>query len=76
MRPRIIRFPPSAVLTDAKPRTFAERLRADMRQLHESLRQLFRPSESQAMKKARVFHIKNPAHWKLERTRRKARGML
>lgn len=27
-------------------------------------------------KKAEVFKIKNPTHWKLERIRRKARGAL
>lgn len=71
MNPRIIRFPPSAALTEAKPKTLGERLRADLRHMHEWLRECFRPRP-----KAPVFRINNPAQWKLERARRKARGIL
>jgi hypothetical protein len=67
---KVIRFPPSAALTEAQPKTWQERLLADLRYMRERVRQFFRPQ-----RKAPVFKFKNPTHWKLERIRRKARGL-
>jgi len=66
--PRIIRFPTSAVLVEAQPRTLRERI-------SEAVRALFRPRKPK-VGKAPVLRINNPAQWKLERARRKARGNL
>ena len=73
--PRVIRFPTSAVLVEAQPRTLRERIRADLRHMYEAVRALFRPRKPK-VGKATVFRINNPAQWKLERARRKARGIL
>lgn len=73
--PRIIRFPTSAVLVEAQPRTLRERIRADLRHMYEAVRALFRPRKPK-VGKAPVFRVNNPAQWKLERARRKARGNL
>lgn len=70
--PRVIRFPTTAVLAEAKPRTLRERIIADLHHAREWLRMLFRPRKV----KAPVFRVNNPAQWKLERARRKARGIL